>query len=410
MSTMKDIARTVADKHGLTRSESEQFLSAMFELLKSTLQADDQVKVKGLGTFKVQTVKPRSSINVNTGERVMIDSHEKISFTPDKAMAESVNKPFGHFETVVLNDGVVFDDMEDTTEKADETVAVNPQQEMREEVNIQEEPEASEPVSTGTADVGTGSGQQKPAPMQEEAENVGRGTATVPEIKQEKKTVMPVQETVAAEPEPVADDTVMKAPPAAAAMQDNDSDDDEEAETPDKAAADIHGKNDKTIYLLSGVFLALFFVAGFFVGRMTANMDTAVTPKPAVPVKKTVVRKVVKAAPKAVPAENADTAEAVNPEKELPEQTVAGPVKEKETLPAASYDSDPRIRTGAYIITGIDKTVTAAKGQTLESISRTYLGPGMECYVEAVNGGVKEIREGVKVKIPALKVKKKKVQ
>lgn len=113
MSTMKDLARIVADRHDLPRQEAEQFLADMFDLLKSGLTADEQVKIKGLGTFKVQTMQERKSVNVNTGEEIIIDSHERISFTPDASMKESVNKPFAHFETVPINDGVVFEDIED---------------------------------------------------------------------------------------------------------------------------------------------------------------------------------------------------------------------------------------------------------------------------------------------------------
>ena len=109
MSTMKDLARIVADRHDMELQESEQFVSNMFDVIIQTLTADDQVKVKGLGTFKIQTVRERASININTGEKVIINSHDRITFTPDTAMRNSVNKPFAHFETVPLNDGVVFD-------------------------------------------------------------------------------------------------------------------------------------------------------------------------------------------------------------------------------------------------------------------------------------------------------------
>lgn len=126
-------------------------------------------------------------------------------------------------------------------------------------------------------------------------------------------------------------------------------------------------------------------------------------------VKKVVRKKVVKVVPKPVVAKDVDTVKTERLETKIAEQQhVKQPAKDKEESSATTYDSDPRIRTGAYRITGIDRTVTVSKGQTLEGISKTYLGPGMECYVEAVNGGIKDVKEGQKIKIPALKVKKKK--
>ena len=90
-------------------------------------------------------------------------------------------------------------------------------------------------------------------------------------------------------------------------------------------------------------------------------------------------------------------------------EVVAAPAKaSKPVANNSEYNKDPRVRTGAYIITGIASTVTVRQGQTIESISKSHLGPGMECYVEAVNGGKKTVSAGDKVNIPALKLKGKK--
>ena len=391
MSTMKDLARIVAEKQGITRAESEQFVAAMFELLKSTLNTDDQVKVKGLGTFKIQTVKSRSSINVNTGERVVIDSHDRIAFTPDKAMAESVNKPFGHFETVVLNDGVVFDDMEDAPDAVDNTGVQPVEDPVQEEAVAVTEPQPVKPDEEVEQEA-----VQIHAPLetaytaQEQSED-----APVADIIDEQ-----VEETSAVqEPQPMGTGTAIQIPQEDAGVQE------EPRHIEDEDMAEEKGKGNRVMYLLFGVFLVVFFVAGFFTGRMT--MDNTV--KTEASVKKVVRKKVVKVVPKPVVAKDVDTVKTERLETKIAEQQhVKQPAKDKEESSATTYDSDPRIRTGAYRITGIDRTVTVSKGQTLEGISKTYLGPGMECYVEAVNGGIKDVKEGQKIKIPALKVKKKK--
>lgn len=391
MSTMKDLARIVAEKQGITRAESEQFVAAMFELLKSTLNTDDQVKVKGLGTFKIQTVKSRSSINVNTGERVVIDSHDRIAFTPDKAMAESVNKPFGHFETVVLNDGVVFDDMEDAPDAVDNTGVQPVEDPVQEEAVAVTEPQPVKPDEEVEQEA-----VQIHAPLetaytaQEQSED-----APVADIIDEQ-----VEETSAVqEPQPMGTGTAIQVPQEDAGVQE------ELYREEDEDMAEEKGKGNRVMYLLFGVFLVVFFVAGFFTGRMT--MDNTV--KTEASVKKVVRKKVVKVVPKPVVAKDVDTVKTERLETKIAEQQhVKQPAKDKEESSATTYDSDPRIRTGAYRITGIDRTVTVSKGQTLEGISKTYLGPGMECYVEAVNGGIKDVKEGQKIKIPALKVKKKK--
>lgn len=390
---MKDLARIVAEKQGITRAESEQFVATMFELLKSTLNADDQVKVKGLGTFKIQTVKSRSSINVNTGERVVIDSHDKIAFTPDKAMAESVNKPFGHFETVVLNDGVVFDDMEDTPDTASNTVAQPAEVPVQEEIVAVTDPqpvESDEEVERKAVQTHT------PLETVDTTHEQVEKTPVTDTIQKQ------VEEThVIQEPQPEEIVSAVQIPLTDTDVQENSN------PAKDNDIMEDKVKSNRGIYILFGILLVAFFAAGFFTGRMT--MDDAVTVKSDTPVKKVVTKKVVKVAPKPVVAKDIDTVKTEHLGIDIAEQQHAElPVKEKEETPATSYDSDPRIRTGAYRITGIDKTVTVVSGQTLEGISKTYLGPGMECYVEAVNGGIKEVKEGQKIKIPALKVKKKK--
>ncbi|MDY4752743.1 MAG: HU family DNA-binding protein, partial [Prevotella sp.] len=111
MPTLKDIAKILVQKHELKQRDADLFVSAFVETILEGLRNDRQVKIKGFGTFKVTAVRDRESVNINTGERVVISGHDKISFTPDAVMRDIVNKPFAQFETVVLADDVNFDDM-----------------------------------------------------------------------------------------------------------------------------------------------------------------------------------------------------------------------------------------------------------------------------------------------------------
>ena len=108
---MKDIASQLAKKKNIRISEAENYLDAFFAVIHDGLKADKLVKIKGFGTFKLIEVRDRESVDVNTGERVLIDGHTKITFTPENSLKEMVNKPFSQFETVELNDGVEFGSM-----------------------------------------------------------------------------------------------------------------------------------------------------------------------------------------------------------------------------------------------------------------------------------------------------------
>ena len=146
MSTLKDLARIMAERNDMQRTESEQFVITMFDVLKEALAEEGQVKIKGLGTFKVQTMKERASVNINTGEKVIIDSHERVTFTPDTSMRDSVNKPFAHFDTVVLNEGVFFDDIDAENDKTSPEPVVQEAEktfvEQKETTPLPEEPSA----------------------------------------------------------------------------------------------------------------------------------------------------------------------------------------------------------------------------------------------------------------------------
>ena len=131
------IAEAIAGKHGLTQKDAEQFVATFFDLINEALHEEKMVKVKGLGTFKVIDVRERESINVNTGERVVIESHGKISFTPDPIMRDLVNKPFAQFETVMLNDDVDIEELNAVSVDEEPLALVDEQpQEVEEETNV----------------------------------------------------------------------------------------------------------------------------------------------------------------------------------------------------------------------------------------------------------------------------------
>ena len=108
--TLQDIINLLCEKQGISPKDSETFVRTMFDVIEEALTNEKYVKIKGLGTFKLTEVNSRESVHVNTGERIEIQGHSKVSFTPDTSMKELINKPFSHFETVVLNEGVELED------------------------------------------------------------------------------------------------------------------------------------------------------------------------------------------------------------------------------------------------------------------------------------------------------------
>lgn len=122
--SLSDLAQRLAEKSGISLQDAELFIRKMFDVANEGLQSDKLVKMKWLGTFKVMAVKDRESVDVNTGERIIIEGRDKISFTPDNILKEIVNKPFAQFETVVVNDGVDFDEIDRKFENAEEDGSV----------------------------------------------------------------------------------------------------------------------------------------------------------------------------------------------------------------------------------------------------------------------------------------------
>ena len=493
MSNIKDLAKIVADRYDMHQQDAEKFMDDMFSLIRSALINDEQVKIKGLGTFKVQTVKERASVNVNTGEKVMINSHDRISFTPDATMRDSVNKPFAHFVTVPLNEGVVFDDMDDMSKVADSTEHKGRNLKSDGYDILEHSAETTVTANTDTGvntDTGINTGQEdivetlsselQPAAslkraVQEDivetvatpvdnASNVAAHEAetAIPKADQhERKAVMQMvqddenrvdnseqdeigndmPEQSAGKLNVMAIDTaedstsgkenqepaiVSLSEPEEYKTNDNQTEENTTAMSDEKNLNPSVAEDNDHSFLISLLLGLAVFVVGVIVGRATADITMQDVKaylglKPEVkvhviykrlpapsPEKKdsTAGKKDVptaenkKVAPAAVGKTDKNTIKVADTEKKPVEKKAADKPMANE-----NYNKDPRVRTGAYIITGVQQTVTAAEGETVASISKRYLGPGMECYVEALNG--KTISAGQKVKIPALKLKKK---
>ena len=370
------IADAVAKKHKITVKEAEKFVSAIFDVVNEGLKTDKLVKVKGLGTFKVQAVKPRESVNVNTGERVLIEGHEKVSFTPDATMKELVNKPFAQFETVVLNDGVDFADIEsksDDEEKAENTdeIVVSAEEiadsdeekaETKEEITaeiIDEQP--AEEVPQQAVEIPMVAVEAKEEIVEEREEEQKAAV-------EEKETVVEVKaEAVEEQPEQVA-------------------------EVPKVNAFPIEKPKKINWLLWSSVAFAVIAVMYFFgykFGKDAALRDNKMA---------------IRTQTEDSLAENT---------KITAKQTATNTQKAKAKAAQQATDeaekykkmsSDKRIRYGAYDIVGIEKTVVLKKGQTMQSYSRRALGPDMVGYFQVLNNAT-TMSAGDTMKVPKVELR-----
>ena len=464
--SLNTLGKLLADKSGLSQVEAELFIRKMFDVCNQGLDADKQVKIKWLGTFKVQATKDRESINVNTGERFTIEGRDKLTFTPDNILKEIVNKPFAQFETVVVNDGVDFDEIdekfgEEQTEDApaqvidfldeEKTATPNPEvvvigsekekekeaedelakqiaieqaklerlkQAQLEQERIQKEKQEQERLE-----------QERLEQERLEQERLEQERLEQERLEQEKLELAQQQQALKAVVEPAV--------PA--------SDESEEEEEEEESSNSHHIVIPR--YLVVAVCLIVVALIGgmgwfaFNYGQMTAQRDHLAmqlnqyhqTPAKKVPAKPAAAPlsqeqklrqkamedsiRMAKTAEAVKLAENSDE-ESANAEKAKQAEAKAkaeakekakDKAEEKATSKIASsqYDKDARVRTGAYRIIGVAQTVTVGAGQTLEQISTRYLGSGMECYVEALNG-TSTVKAGQKIKIPKLELKKKK--
>lgn len=521
--SLNDLAQRLAEKSGISLQDAELFIRKMFDVANEGLQSDKLVKMKWLGTFKVMAVKDRESVDVNTGERIIIEGRDKISFTPDNILKEIVNKPFAQFETVVVNDGVDFDEIDRKFENAeedgsvfdstlecvpdsdnsslesfveqdspatsgvidfldeendapvsDEMIVIGEKRLSQENVAEPEEkkPEGSEPAATepavfkpavsepeesefATSELET---KESEVPAQNEVESV---------VSDEENESTLTEETPIAEKVPSDEEnSITEIPIVEEAPFEEKASSDEEIPSSDEVTDKRHVVLPRYLVIAASVvFLAMIGGFGWFAfnyGKMAAQRDHLAlqldnyqqiatekkTPTKSASTQEEILRKkaiedsvrmaqaseVVKKAENAGQNMNATVdkqsidVKSAEAKKNLEAKKLADAKKQQETKKLAEakkkeetrkqaekhaaqasskYDQDVRVRTGAYRIIGVSEVVTAREGQTIKSLSQKYLGPGMECYVEALNG-TSLLKPGQKVKIPKLELKKKK--
>lgn len=498
-SSMSILARILAEKNNMTISEAEAFIKQMFDVANGVMQADKQLKIRWLGTFKVTSVKDRESVDVNTGERIIIGGRDKITFTPDNILKEIVNKPFAQFETVVVNDGVDFSEIDRkfAFEAKEEVSAPSDEQQIAEEsetspvdksesipavAEMSDESELKEGVVSGVtvqvedlsvvseeAEVPVSEIKEKEqllADAQESEQPVSKVREpelpdavnlyeqSVAEVKEPEQPVVKevlvqsvtassIQEgTVVSRPETMAPVSQTKQAAPVGNPEKTVEEDDEESSSDRKHYFMLPR------YVISvAVILILLLIGG--IGWFAFNYGKMQAQRNHLALQLEEMQKVRMAKDSLALAQKDDlrtkalqdsarlaqSAEVLNgvgeqnaaaqsdslrkavaakeivskQQTEVAKQKALKEAKQKVEVQAASkYDADPRVRTGAYRILGVDHSIVAKSGQTLSSISKLYLGPGMECYLEAVNGGAIDVKAGQKIHIPKLALKKKK--
>ena len=409
--TIQDIAKVLSDRKGLSKNDASNFVNEMFDIIQQALERDMVVKVKGFGTFKIIDVDPRESVNVNTGERVLIEGHNKITFTPDQLLKEIVNKPFSQFETVVLNEGVDF--AEDTTSEAYVTPEVKAAS-MPLVDFVDEDPSFENPIPLGENTVA-----EAPTP---DAEPMPVETS-VPVVESE-----PVSSSASMAAEVSVSDEVVEAPVAEVSET---TANEESVEEPEEDVYEAEESGSRK-WLIPAVALLLGLGVGYLLGNYfpMKGEQPVEAPKPPVEMPKTVVEDTldVDSTKAAVPAPEAEQPAEPIVEKPVeapkPEVKAEGPKPVETVKPAAvapkpvapevdKYAAmDARVRTGAYRIVGTEKVVKVKEGDNLRRIAQRTLGPDMECYLEVYNGlkAASPLKIGQEIKIPKLQLKKKKTQ
>ena len=503
------LAQKLVEKTGISQQDAELFIRKMFDVVNEGLQADKQVKMKWLGTFKVTSVKDRESVDVNTGERIVIEGRDKISFTPDTILKEIINKPFAQFETVVVNDGVEFDEI-DRKFEAEEQQAENQQMDEAEEIpepldgsetseetseatGISEISDTSETSDTSeisdtseTSDVIDFLDESEAPSVSDKVVVIGESEPhydaspeiitetivekSVKEMKDEAEPTLEPESTPKPTPEPTPEPEQISVPDSEPVVESacaSDSETSEDSESYDTFESTKKGVVIPRYLVIVACFIIVALIGGigwfaFNYGKMAAQRDhlalqldnfhqgnKAAKPTPAPLSQEEIMRKkaIEDSIRMAQASEAVKMAEAEDKQvdkkdsllaakqqkdaeakkqaelnkradakklaeaKKVAEAKKAAEAKKLQAEKAdahasAKYDQDARVRTGAYRIVGVAEVVTAREGQTIEAISKRYFGPGMECYVEALNGSGK-LKAGQKVKIPKLELKKK---
>ena len=423
MAKVNDFARELSEKYGLSLGDASDFVSAMFDVVKEELDgADSSVKIKGFGTFKVSAVGARASVDVNTGERIIIDGRNKISFTPEVLLRDRVNRPFVQFETVVLNDGVDFSEIdEESEEELDSVTETEPQgvqlsptaptgqptDQLTDQPAPAEQPQGVQLSPTAPTGQSTGQPTDQSTNPQSPSATASKAVNTEEHRDMARRLMTPKTETIEEDSEESDDKTTVTAP---------------EADDEGIVIGGCRQRSPRFMYVLtiaSFLILVSLGIGMYFLyqrieeknhvidrleSRLYAQQEAAerADAQPAVAVKDTIVpNDSLRAAEKAKKdsiAASKSAAEAKASQSSVAPSTATTP---------SDYNYDTRVRTGAYIIVGVAKTVTVQPGQTLASISKAYLGEGMECYVEVLNNR-HSVKAGEKLKIPLLKLKPRK--
>ena len=460
------IADTVAKKHKITVKDAEKFVSAMFDVMNEGLKTDKLVKVKGLGTFKVQAVKPRESVNVNTGERVLIEGHDKVSFTPDATMKELVNKPFAQFETVVLNDGVDFTDIdskyeneatlenvdeptvstnnaaipdtkvvslneEETTDSTNETA--NGAQEttieqytstVKDSVETVSEPEKDHEIVVAKQEVAieteaepikntSETTEEEPIPLVEtQPENIAEEPTVTPETTV--ATEQKLEDANQTQPENIAEEPIATPETTVATEQKLESANQTQAEnivkepiaTPETTVATEQKQEDRTEKPKKINWL-MWSAIGFFVIAIMYFFGYKFGKDAALRDNAVAVSAQPKSKPTAKAKQtkqhsSAKVAQTTTKQIQPTPKQVQSPIDDTEKFKQLS--NDKRIRYGAYDIIGIEKVVVLKKGQTMQSYSRKALGPDMVAYFQVLNNATTMVA-GDTMKVPKVELR-----
>lgn len=420
MAKVNDFARELSEKYGLSLGDASDFVSAMFDVVKEELDgADSSVKIKGFGTFKVSAVGARASVDVNTGERIIIDGRNKISFTPEVLLRDRVNRPFVQFETVVLNDGVDFSEIEEESEEELDSISETEPQ------GVQLSPTAptSQPTDQSTdqpapAEQPQGVQLSSTAPTSQSTDHYSSSETASKAVNTEehrdmaRRLMTPKTETIEEDSEESDDKTTATAP---------------EADDEGIVIGGCRQRSPRIMYVLtiaSFIILVSLGIGMYFLyqrieeknhvidrleSRLYAQQEAAerADAQPAVAVKDTIVSNDSLRAAELHAAEKAKKDSIAASKSAVEAKASQSSAAPSTATTPSDYNYDTRVRTGAYIIVGVAKTVTVQPGQTLASISKAYLGEGMECYVEVLNNR-HSVKAGEKLKIPQLKLKPRK--
>ncbi len=398
MIKIQDLAKIVAERHNKSEEEVTTFLDALVDVLLDGLHQEKVVKIKGLGTFKVTTVKERASINVNSGEPVVIEGHDKISFLPDTSMRDLVNKPFSQFETVPVNDGVEFEDIEtsvdvEDTQDAEETGEAIIDVETHEApqavalAGLPENEPAAQPENEKENEVLVAENETDDVDIT--TEEAVTETENVTETESVTETV--TEEAVSQE-EALAETHQEESEPLPQVTEEEQTENELDTEENEEDMKKISW----TKLLLSALLIAAAaFALGYAVGQKAGTSTSTETTK---------AKTVVEETPDSLKEGQAATTQA-----EAKEETQKAKVSDdmSQVTSEELERANEKVAYGAYRIVGVERVVTARAGQTLKAISDANLGPGAEAYVKALNDGVSTVSEGQKIRIPKVELKKK---